>query len=160
MKQALQNTIEFVKDYEPKPLYESISPATRNMLVLDDQMDSENMKGNTLCKFFTQGSHHRNLTVLYIVQNLFNQDKSMRTVSLNSHYLVLFKNPRDMTQIRSLAQQMYPKQAWFLVDAFDDATAKPFTYILLDLRSDTPDEIRVRARMFDKDPTVYQRGGV
>ena len=55
MKQALQNTIEFVKDYEPKPLYESISPATRNMLVLDDQMGSENMKGNTLCKFLTQG---------------------------------------------------------------------------------------------------------
>ena len=158
MKQALKNTIEFVKDYEPKPLYESISPTTRNMLVLDDQMDSENMKGNTLCKFFTQGSHHRNLTVLYIVQNLFNQDKSMRTVSLNSHYLVLFKNPRDMTQIRSLAQQMYPKQSWFLVDAFDDATSKPFTYILIDLRSDTPDEIRVRARMFDKDPTVYVRG--
>jgi len=149
--------IEFVKDYEPKALYDSISPTTRNMLVLDDQMDSENMKGNTLCKFFTQGSHHRNLTVLYIVQNLFNQDKSMRTVSLNSHYLVLFKNPRDMTQIRSLAQQMYPKQGWFLVDAFDDATSKPFSYILLDLRSDTPDEIRVRARMFDADPTVYVR---
>ena len=112
MKQALKNTIEFVKDYEPKPLYESISPATRNMLVLDDQMDSENMKGNTLCKFFTQGSRHGNLTVLYIVQNLFNQDKSMRTVSLNSHYLVLFKNPRDITQIRTLAQQMYPKHQW------------------------------------------------
>jgi energy-coupling factor transporter ATP-binding protein EcfA2 len=158
MKQALQNTIEFVKDYEPKPLYESISPATRNMLVLDDQMDSENMKGNSLCKFFTQGSHHRNLTVLYIVQNLFNQDKSMRTVSLNSHYLVLFKNPRDMTQIRTLAQQMYPKQQWFLVDAFGDATSQPFSYILLDLRSDTPDAIRVRARMFDKDPTVYVPG--
>ena len=103
------------------------------------------------------GSHHRNLTVLYIVQNLFNQDKSMRTVSLNSHYLVLFKNPRDMTQIRTLEQQMYPKQAWFLVDAFDDATSKPFSYILLDLRSDTPDAIRVRARMFDTDPTLYQR---
>jgi hypothetical protein len=72
------------------------------MPVLDDQMDSENMKGNTLCKFLTQGSHHRNLTVLYIVQNIFNQDKSMRTVSLNSHYLVLFKKPRDMTQIRKL----------------------------------------------------------
>jgi energy-coupling factor transporter ATP-binding protein EcfA2 len=157
MKQALQNTIEFVKDYEPKALYESISPAVRNMLVLDDQMDSENMKGNTLCKFFTQGSHHRNLTVLYIVQNLFNQDRSMRTVSLNSHYLVLFKNPRDMTQIRTLATQMYPKQPSFLMDAFDDATSKPFSYILLDLRSDTPDEIRVRARMFDSDPVVYTR---
>ena len=46
------------------------------------------------------------------------------------------------------------------MDAFGDATSQPFSYILIDLRSDTPDEIRVRARMFDKDPTVYVRGGV
>ena len=124
---AAEHDIEFVKDYEPKTLYESISPTVRNMLVLDDQMDSENIKGNTLCKFFTQGSHHRNLTVVYIVQNHFNQDKSMRTVRFYSHYLVLFRNPRDMTQVRTLAQQMYPKQAWFLVDAIDDATSKPFS---------------------------------
>ena len=155
LKHALGTTIEFVKDYEPKALYESISPSVRNMLVLDDQMDSENIKGNTLCKFFTQGSHHRNLTVLYIVQNLFNQDKSMRTVSLNSHYLVLFKNPRDRTQIRTLAQQMYPKRPWFLMDAFEDATSEPYSYLLLDLRPDTPDAIRIRARMFDRAPAVY-----
>jgi hypothetical protein len=108
---------------------------------------------------FSQGSHHRNLT-LQIAQSLLNQDKSMRTVSLDSHYLVLFKNPREMTQIHSLARQTYPKQAWTLVDAFDDATSKPFTYLLLDTRSDTPDETRVRARMFDKDPTVHVRGWV
>jgi hypothetical protein len=55
MKQALQNTVGFVEDYQPKPLYESTSPATRNMLVLDDQMDSENTKGNALCKIFRRG---------------------------------------------------------------------------------------------------------
>jgi hypothetical protein len=39
----------------------------------------------------------------------------MRTVSLNSHYLVLFKNPRDKLQIRNLTTQMHPSNAKFLV---------------------------------------------
>jgi hypothetical protein len=46
---------------------------------------------NGATKFFAQGSHQRNLTVVYIVQNLFNQDPAMRTISLNRQYMVLFK---------------------------------------------------------------------
>ena len=43
----------------------------------------------------SSGSHHRNLSVIYTVQNLFHQGKGNRSKSLNSHYLVLYKNPRD-----------------------------------------------------------------
>lgn len=32
----------------------------------------------------------------------------MRTVSLNAHYIVVFKNARDGTQIQTLAYQMFP----------------------------------------------------
>jgi hypothetical protein len=71
--------------------------------------------GSGLANFFTQGSHHRNLTVIYIVQDLFHQSRVMRTVSLNSHYLVLFKNPRDKLQIRNLVTQMHSNDAKFLV---------------------------------------------
>jgi hypothetical protein len=108
------------------------------------------------------------MTVIYIVQNLFNQDRSMRTVNLNSHYQVLFKNPRDKTQVRTLAQQMYPNNTHFLVDAFENATETPFSYVVLDLRPETPEHLRVRSRVFDTDATVYvpksesikgQRGG-
>jgi hypothetical protein len=110
---------------------------------------------NTLCTYATQGSRYNDLPMLYTVWNLFNQYKRMRTVSVNSHYLVLYKNPCGVTRTRRLAQQMRPKQAWFLLDAFNGATWKPFSYILLDLRSDTPDAIRVRARMVDTDTTMY-----
>ena len=51
------------------------------------------------CKPFSRGSHHRNLSVIYIVLNLFYQEKDSRSISLNSHYLILFKNPRDKLQI-------------------------------------------------------------
>jgi UDP-N-acetyl-D-mannosaminuronic acid transferase (WecB/TagA/CpsF family) len=44
-----------------------------------------------------------------IVQNLFHRGKHHRTISLNAHYMVLFKNQRDVSQIMALAHQMYPR---------------------------------------------------
>ena len=48
-----------------------------------------------LKKAFTKYVHHRNLSIMYIVQNVFCQGKRSRTIVLNTKYMVLFKNPRD-----------------------------------------------------------------
>ena len=79
----------------------------RNLIVLDDQMIDAS-KDKRIENLFTRGSHHRNLSVIYIVQNLFYQEKDSRSITLNSHYLILFKNPRDKLQIVTLAKQMCP----------------------------------------------------
>ena len=84
---------------------------------MDDQM-IEAGKDNRIVNLFTKGSHHRNLSVIYIVQNLLHQGKGNRSISLNSHYLVLFKNPRDKLQLLTLAKQMYPSEtAWFIKES-------------------------------------------
>ena len=62
----------------------------RNLIVFDDQMIDAS-KDKRIVNLFTRGSHHRNLSVIYIVQNLFHQGKGSRSISLNSHYLVLFQ---------------------------------------------------------------------
>lgn len=150
--------LQFVNGFTDD-LYNSIDRRVRNLVVLDDQMENEDMHrrgGTGLAKFFTQGSHHRNLTVVYIVQNMFHQSRAMRTVSLNTHYQVLFKNPRDKTQVRTLATQMYPSNANFLTHAYDDATSKPFGYLVIDLRPETDDKHRVRTDVFNPcGPVVY-----
>jgi hypothetical protein len=148
--------IEFVKGFTNE-LYETFDPRVRNLLVLDDQMENKlaTKRGdNGAVKFFTQGSHHRNLTVVYIVQNLFNQDPAMRTISLNTHHMVLFKNPRDATQIRTLSQQMYPDNSRILVDAYRDATSRPYGYLLLNLRPDACDALRILTDVFDEQSTA------
>ncbi len=154
-----EKKLEFVKDFDDS-LYDSLDRRVRNLVVLDDQMENRDMQrngGSGLAKFFTQGSHHRNLTIVYIVQNLFHQSRAMRTVSLNSHYLVLFKNPRDKLQIRSLAMQMYPMNVEFLVRAYEDATKVPYGYLVIDLRPDTSDELRVRSNIFNaSEQCVYK----
>ena len=49
--------------------------------------------------WFTRKGHHRNTTVVYITQNLFQQSKPPCTISLNAHYLVSFQSQRDKMQI-------------------------------------------------------------
>ena len=98
---ALFPFVEFVEGWR-EVLYASIRPDERNLLILDDQTD-EAGNSKTLSKLFTKGSHHRNLTIINLVQNVFNQSKSQRTVSLNSHYNVVFCKKRDARQFRTYA---------------------------------------------------------
>ena len=122
--------VEFVEGWR-EDLYASIRPDDRNLLILDDQLD-EAGDSKTLFKLFTKGSHHRNLTVIYIVQNVFNQSKSQRTVSLNSHYNVVFRTRRDASQFRTIAYQMCRDNARWLLDAFQFGTRRPHGYLILD----------------------------
>ncbi len=50
----------------------------------------------------------------------------MRIISLNCHFMLLMKNPRDKAQIISLASQIYPNKSKFLIEAFNDATKNQF----------------------------------
>ena len=95
--------------------------------------------------WFTRKGHHRNASVVYITQNLFQQSKSSRTISLNAHYLVLFQSPRDKMQIKVLANQL---QAPHMIHAFNDATSIPHGYLLVDLKPNTPDYLRFRTQIF------------
>ena len=75
----------------------------------------------------------------------------MRTVSLNSHYIILFKNPRDRLQISTLARQMYPGQSQFLIEAFQDATKEAYGYLVIDLKPTTADKLRIRTGILPTD---------
>jgi ABC-type lipoprotein export system ATPase subunit len=98
----LQN-VSFVKVVPEFENPENVS----TLIVLHDLMDSA--YSTKVSELFTKGSHHRNNSLVLITQNLFQQVPSLRDISLNSKFLVVFKNPRDKTQIVHLAQQVYPE---------------------------------------------------
>ena len=75
--------------------------------MLDDLMDSA--YSTKVSQLFNKGSHHRNISLVLITQNLSQQGPSSRDILLNSKYIVVFKNPRDKTQIVHLARQVYPE---------------------------------------------------
>ena len=89
------------------------------------------------------------------MQNLFPKNKESRTISLNSQYIVVFKNPRDVSQMTTLAKQMYPGRVKFVQEAFADATSTPYGYILVDLNQDTPEDLRLRTSILPDDAVQY-----
>jgi len=113
-----------------------------------------NETNRSVTDLFTKGSRHRDLSVVYIVQNLFNNGKEHRTISLNGHYIVEFKNPRDASQIVHLAKQVYLGKVKAVQEAFKDATSTPFGYLLLDFKQCTPDKLRLRTKVFPDETTV------
>ena len=147
-------TIDFQTELDTS-IFDNVNSEERNLVILDDVM-AEAGDSKSVAKPFAQGSHHRNMTVIFLVQNLFHQAKQMRNISLNSHYMVLYKNLRDHGQIHALSYQMYPSEKPFLGDAFADATAAQHSYLLLDFHPETPEHLRVRAKIFPGETTqVY-----
>ena len=144
--------LEFVHGV-PHDLMASLDPNLRNMVILDDQM-SKIGNDKSLGDYFTEGSHHLNLSIIYIVQNLFDSGSQHRKVSLNTQYFVIFKNPRDIGQIRTMASQIYGKKSDFLVQAYNDATKDNYGYLVIDMRQDTPDRLRVRTNIFPGEDNV------
>ena len=104
-------------------------------------------------ELFVEGAHHRNLSTACIMQNLFNKGKENRTMSLNSQYLVLFKNPRDQQRIATLARQKYPAHSEKILDAYQRATEVPHGSLVVDLKQSTPDAQRLRTDIFADEMT-------
>ena len=99
----------------PDDILDTINPETRNWFIVDDMMGE---KHAVIAKLFTKKSHHGNLSVVYIVQNLFNHSKEHRTISLNASYLCMTKNVRDASQIVHLAKQLYQNSTKFFQQAY------------------------------------------
>jgi hypothetical protein len=99
---------------------------------------------------FTKGSHHRNVSVLLITQNIFQQGRFCRTISLNAKYTVALKNVRDKNQFLYLARQVHPEDSDGPYRAYIDATENPHGYLILDFAQDTSDLLRYRTNVFQK----------
>jgi len=142
---SLKNDVEF---HEGIPELSMFDGTQKTLLILNDLMHETD---DRVTKIFTKVSHHCDVSVLYLTQNIFYGGKQNCTIGLNAHYLVMFRNPRDATQVAHLARQMSPGKSKFLIEAFHDATVEPFSYMVLDLKPDTEDKFRVRANIFPGD---------
>ncbi len=97
--QSLYASIKGVDFVEGMPDVKQLQQHT--LVIIDDLMAETDER---ITKLFTKTSHHRNISVIYIVQNLFSKNKEQRTISLNAQYMVLIKNPQDASQITHLAK--------------------------------------------------------
>ena len=126
--------IEF-REGVPQPNDYSRDSDKKKLIVLDDLMCESCT--SVVLDLFTKGCHHKNISVIFITQNIFHEGQNHCDLSLNSNYIVLFENPRDRAQV------------------YIDACTPPYSYLLLDMKQDTLDEYRFRTNIFPDDSTQY-----
>ena len=84
--------------------FEFISQLENCLLVFDDSCE-EIFNDKEFSKLATAG-RHRNISVIYVKHNLFQQSKWTRTIDLNTTHIILFKSPRDIHQITYICKQL------------------------------------------------------
>ena len=145
--------VEFIQGL-PESVFKSLD-GRPTWIIIDDLMH-ESASSKLISELFTKGSHHRNLSIILIVQNFFIKGSESRNISLNSQYITLFKNPRDQSIATVIARQMFPSKIKKFQAIYEDATAAPFSYLFIDLKPDTPEEVRLLSHIFNFPIIAYQ----
>ena len=115
------------------------------VIVYDDMMESI-VKSSDMEQMFTKFSHHKNCTVIYINQNIFCPGKHSRTINLNTHYLIIMRNPRDVNTMKVLGRQLGLGNA--LHEAFMDVHKEPYSYLIVDLSPKSNEQYKLRTKVF------------
>ena len=141
----IKGNVEFVQGISAVLEDENFfDPNKDNLLVLDDLMD-EIVDNHRASALFTRGIHHKNVTVIFLYQNLFKQGKAMRDITLNSQYFLLFKSPRDVQQIKYLGRQLGLPH---LDCAYKKAIKEPYGFLLVNLHPHCDERLQLQSNIF------------
>ena len=87
---------------------------SRTLLVLDDLMTSTD---DRVVDLFTKISHHRNLSVVYLTQNIFKNNQKIENGKFKLTLLGLIQNARDASQVSNQVRHMYHGESAFMIEA-------------------------------------------
>jgi hypothetical protein len=132
---------------------EDITHAAPHTLIIIDDLLQEGLNDSRVMDLFTRGVHHRRLSCIFLCQKLFcgGMGKYSTTIADNCNYKIIFKCPQNKQSIRTLAQRMCPTRWQHLVEMFEQVTSQPYTYMLMDMRPQCPDDLRFRTNVLGED---------
>lgn len=139
------NNIKDIVIVEGLPNLKKILP--NSLIIIDDLMIEA--FNRSVCELFTVDSHHRSVSVILLLHNLFYQSKFAREVSLNNQYIIFFRNLRDQTQFSIFARQICPDNWRSLTKVYKEATSLPYSYFLIDLTQEANEIFRYKSNIFN-----------
>jgi hypothetical protein len=114
--------------------------ATLSTLLVLDDIAHESSSSEYVLQLAVRQSHHKAITVIYVQHNLFQQNKYSRTISLQSKYVILFKNPRDSNQYKYLGNQIFGHGIGgkFLVQIFREVSqGVAYPHLIIDIHPES-----------------------
>ncbi len=122
-----------------------------HLLIIIDDFAQENKNSKELTELYTKGSHHNNISIIQIMQNIFWSGSDSRTRSLNAHYMVLMRQQRDLQQIRRLSRQVTDSEANHkaFLDSYKAATGqRQYSYMFISFHPRDDTDLLLRANIF------------
>ena len=129
-------------------IYSTIEKEGKNSNIVVDDLLNEMSSNADIRKMFTKGRSHLNCTVILLWQNVFPKEPEKRNLSINAQHIVIFKNPRDKSQIRFFAQQVAPGKVISFLEVFNDCMKRSYRHLHCNFSQNTPEEIRYKTSLF------------
>lgn len=118
--------------YDPFEEDENADKYEHKLIILDDMMLTTAANERLIASIFTRG-RHRNVSAVYISQNLFNRSPLFRIISLNCNYFIITRC-RDLNQLKIFARSFLQKEKCDgFVKVYEKyVQGKKYGYILID----------------------------
>ena len=120
-------------------------------VIFDDLINSNSLP--EIAKLFTVDGRHMNMSMAFLTQRMFVNNEHFRQISQNCDYFCVFKNPRNSSEIRTLAQQLTPGSL-DLIDIYMEATKNAFSYLFINLTQECQPQVKYLSSLFDYDNSV------
>ena len=121
-----KNRVFFTNDLK----YLKIRPKNPTLIVCDDFM-SQIGKNKDMFNLFIRDSHHNGVSIVLILQNIF--EKDLIGYRRNTHYYYLTEHLQDRRSIEHFARQLEPKNSKYFMKSYEDATSYPFGGLFIDV---------------------------
>ena len=141
--------ITFVKGLD----FAQLDTSEPSLLVVDDLVISTNKE---VAEMFILGSHHKQISVFFITQNLFPNCPVFRTMSANAHYYVIFQCQRNYRQVHTLGCQIFVgDDLKRITNAYKRASETSRGFIVLSFSPLLPRELTVVCDWWKECPSIY-----
>jgi len=144
--------LEVERDDTFNPLREELSGNT--LVIFDDVIFQPNLV-KIASEIFARG-RHKNISAIFLTQNLFMNDKSFRILSLNASHVILFRI-RDINQIKYLGKSFLDDtQISNFVELYKKIVLqRTYGYILIDFTKSIVSHLKIRSDVLNED--LYER---
>ena len=122
---------------------------TENCLLIFDDSCEEIFNDKEFVKLATAG-RHKNINVIYVKHNLYQQSKWSRTIDLNT-----FCSKHHVTFSKSSFFGKQLNLTHFLKNCYEIATRETFGHLLIDLDPKTSDCLRFCSNITEPGPSVF-----
>ena len=158
VKAAIGDDITFISGLpteEQVKKWSSNSTTGPIILILDDLM--EEISRSIPCQHLvTRLTHHCQLSLFILSQNLFQKGGIYRCLSLNTHYFIFMRTHRDHAQLLYFGRQVFPLKPSLLYNAYIKATeGVQYGHLRVDLHPESQPLLALTSDFLSEYPHVF-----